>query len=76
MKNCDTCQQFEPPHVSLKVELPTKEVDLILGDEFTMDIMSLHGKSVINIVDSAKRFNAATFLDSNGEIYGQEVHGI
>lgn len=41
-----------------------------------MDVMWLDGKVVLNIVDTAIRFSAATFLDSIGENYGPAIEGV
>lgn len=38
--------------------------------------MFLEEKGVLHIVDTAARFSAATFLDSNGSYFGQSVQGI
>jgi hypothetical protein len=41
-----------------------------------MDQMFIIGKAVLHIIDSATRFNAATYLDSHSESYGQSPDGI
>jgi hypothetical protein len=41
-----------------------------------MDLMFINGKAVLHVIDSATRFNAATFLDSHSESYGQSSDGI
>ncbi len=74
-KNCDTCQRFSAPPVRFKVTLPTEE-SLVFGDELSLDLMWIDGKAVLHIVDTATRFSAATFLDSNGSTYGQSVEGV
>jgi hypothetical protein len=38
--------------------------------------MFINGKAVLHVIDSATRFNAATFLDSHSESYGQSSDGI
>lgn len=75
-KNCDTCQRHSAPPIRFKVSLPTEEQNLVFGDELSLDLMWLDSKAVLQIVDTATRFNAATFLDSNGETYGQSVEGV
>jgi transposase InsO family protein len=41
-----------------------------------MDLMFISGNAVLHVIDSATRFNAATFLDSHTESYGQSSDGI
>jgi hypothetical protein len=41
-----------------------------------MDLMFINGKAVLHVIDSTNRFNAATFLDSHSESYGQSSDGI
>jgi hypothetical protein len=41
-----------------------------------MDLKFINGKAVLPIIDSATRFNAATFLDSLSESYGQSSDDI
>jgi transposase InsO family protein len=41
-----------------------------------MDLMLINGKVVLHVIDSATRFNAATFLDSHLESFGQSSDGI
>jgi hypothetical protein len=57
-----------------KTSLPTGE-GLAFGSEISIDLMFIGGKAVLNVFDSATRFNAATFLDAHSESYGQSSDG-
>jgi hypothetical protein len=54
----------------LKITLPSKE-ELSFGSELSMDLIIINGKAVLHVIDSATRFNAATFLDLHSESYRQ-----
>jgi transposase InsO family protein len=72
---CSTCKRYSSKPLRLKTTLPSGE-ELSFGSELSMDLMFINGKSVIHVIDSATRFNAATFLDSHSESYGQSSDGI
>lgn len=72
---CNGCQKFSKVPVRFKVSLPTEE-NLVFEDELSIDIMFLEGDAVLDIVDTATRLSAATFLDGNVATYGQTVEGI
>lgn len=75
-KKCDICQHFGPPPVRIKVAPSTEEDDLIFCNKELLYLMWLDGRVVLHILDSGTRCNAATFLDSHGQTYGQPVDGI
>jgi hypothetical protein len=72
---CSTCQRYSSKPLCLKTKLPSGE-ELFFGSEFSIDLIFIDGKAVLHVIDSATRFNAATFLDSNSESYGQSSDGI
>jgi hypothetical protein len=61
---CSTCQRYSSKPLRLKTTLPSGE-ELPFGSELSMDLMFTNGKAVLHVIDSATRFNAATFLNSH-----------
>jgi hypothetical protein len=72
---CSTCQRYSSKPLRPKTTLPSGE-ELHFGSELLMDPMFINGKAVLHFIDSATRLNAATFLDSHSESYGQSSDGI
>lgn len=72
---CNTFQRISHAPIRFKVSLPSIEY-LKFGDKLSLDLMLLNERAVLHVVDTATRFSAATFLDSNGESYGQSVEGL
>lgn len=56
--------------------LATDEGDLLFGYESSIDLILIDGKSALHIVDTAPRFNSASFLDAHCETYGHSVYVI
>jgi len=74
-KSCDTCQRLGTAPMRFKVSLPD-ENELKYGEEISMDLMFIDNQAILHIVDTATRFSAACYLDSNGAEYGQSLEGI
>lgn len=74
-RSCDTCQRFSQRPRSFKVSFPSHD-EIRFGHELSMDLMFINNQSILHIVDTATRFSAATFLDTNGAEYGQTIEGI
>ena len=74
-RHCSACQRFSPGPVRFKASIPN-ENELVFCEEVSIDLMFIEGKAIPHIVDTATRFSAATFLDSEGEKFGQSVDGI
>jgi hypothetical protein len=72
---CSICQRYSSKPLRLKTTLPSGE-ESSFGSELSMDLMFSNGKAVLHVIDSATRFNAATFLDSHSELHGQSSDGI
>jgi hypothetical protein len=45
--------------------------DMVFGDELSIDLMLIEGKSILHIFDTATRFSGAIFLNN-----GQSVEGV
>jgi hypothetical protein len=56
--------------------IPEEADKLVFGDELSIDLMWIEGDAVLHVVDTATRFSATTYLDTNGADYGQGVDGI
>lgn len=63
---------IQNPSVRLKCTLQTEE-DQIFRNELSIDSVFLDWNSVLHIIDTHTRFSSATFLDSNGDSFGQSV---
>jgi hypothetical protein len=74
-KACRTCQRYSSNPLRRKTTLPSGE-ELYFGSELSMDLMFINGKAVLHVIDSATRFNAATFIDLHSESHGQGSDGI
>jgi hypothetical protein len=72
---CSTCQLYSSKPLRLKTTLPSGE-ELSFGSELSMDLMFINGKAVLHVIFSATRFNAATFLDTLSDSYGQSSDGL
>jgi hypothetical protein len=72
---CSTCQRYSSKPLRLKTSLPNGK-EFSFGSELSMDLKFINGKAVLHVIDSATRFNAATFLDSHSESFGQSSDGI
>jgi hypothetical protein len=73
--SCCTCQRYSSKPLPLKTTLPSGE-ELSFGSELSTDLMFINGKAVLHVIDSATRFDTATFLDSHSESYLQRSDGI
>lgn len=73
--NCDSFQRYITPPVRFKFTLSTEKY-LLFGDDLSIDLVLIGGNAVRHIIDTAIRFRAVIFLDSNGETYGQSVERI
>lgn len=60
----------------IELAIHKEEGHRVLGEEKSMDLLWLCIKVVLHIADNAIGFNAATFLDSHGEIYDHSLDGI
>jgi hypothetical protein len=67
---CSICQCYSSKPLRLITTLPSGE-ESSFGSELSMDLMFINGIAVLHVIDSAPRFNAATFLDSNSEYTGK-----
>lgn len=70
----ETFKHYLPLLILFKVSLPNE--DILFGCDLFMNTMFLDGKYVFEIVESATRFPAATFLDSYCINYGQSFEEI
>jgi hypothetical protein len=71
-QSCETYQRLGPRPIRFKFSIPPTD-DIVFGDEVSIDLMFISGKAILHIVDTAIRFSAATFIDSNLATYGQSV---
>lgn len=71
----NTYQRISHNLIRFKVATTSRE-GLKFGDELSTDLMFFDVKAVLHIVDTTKRFLAATLLDSNRESYAQSVEDI
>lgn len=46
------------------------------GHELSTDLILIHNQAILHVVDTATRFSAATFLDTNEATYGQTIEKI
>jgi transposase InsO family protein len=64
-----------PTSIRFKISIPPTEY-IAFRDEVYIDLMLINEKDILHIVDTATRFSAATFLDSNLATYGRSVEGV
>jgi hypothetical protein len=69
---CEMCQKLGPKPIPFKVSLPNIK-DIVFGDELSIDLMFIDGQAVLQVLDTATRFSAATFLDSHNGTFEQNV---
>lgn len=74
-RDFDDCKRLSRGPVRLRVSLPS-EGGHDFEDELPIEIMFLDGDEVLDIVDTATRFSAATFLDKYNATCSQSVKGI
>jgi hypothetical protein len=69
--SCKTCQFMGPNPLRFRAVIPDEADKLFFGDELSIDIMCIEGNSVLHVVDTATRFLATKYLDTNGADYDQ-----
>jgi hypothetical protein len=74
--SCKTCQFMGPKPLRVRAVIPEEADKLVLGDELSIDLTWIERNSVLHAVNTATRFSATTYLDTNGADYGQGVDGI
>jgi hypothetical protein len=63
--HCSTCQRFSKRPLRFMTALPS---EYGLGEEISVDLMSLQGRSVLHVVDSSTSYSSAAFLTAETAI--------
>eukprot|EP00171_Calliarthron_tuberculosum_P006436 IDg6436t1 len=74
-KSCDINQKLGSKPNHFKVTLSNK-AELVFGEEVSMDLMSMGGKSILHMICTSTRFSAAVFVDFSEADYDQGSDGL
>lgn len=69
-----TCKICSSSPIRFTVSLLNEEI--IFGDDISLDLMILDGKSVLHIVDTSMKLSESSLFVSHGICYGNSVEGI
>jgi hypothetical protein len=74
--SCETCQRLGAKPLRFCASIPEDIDKSIFSDDLSIDHFWIRGAAILQVVDIATRFTAATYLDKYGASFGQSVDGI